>query len=133
MITPSKWREEHMFNVLQPTGDQVRAFREFKEKAVYEDGRSCDLSGSDAYQLYADAFHEIMEPRGVRVLYSGEVKGLLIGGGDDLWDAMALIQYPSSDVMLKMLRDEDYQRAQQHRAAGLEGQLLIECGAGFSF
>ena len=74
-----------------------------------------------------------MEPRGVRVLYSGEVKGLLIGGGDDLWDAMALIQYPSSDVMLKMLRDEDYQRAQQHRAAGLEGQLLIECGAGFSF
>ena len=84
-----------MFNVLQPTGDQVRAFRDrktgepiamlnllkFKEKAVYEDGRSCDLSGSDAYQLYADAFHEIMEPRGVRVLYSGEVKGLLIGGG----------------------------------------------------
>jgi uncharacterized protein (DUF1330 family) len=147
MITPSKWRDEHMFNVLQPTGDQVRAFRDrktgepiamlnllkFKEKAVYEDGRSCDLSGSDAYQLYADAFHEIMEPRGVRILYSGEVKGLLIGGGDDLWDAMALIQYPSSDVMLKMLRDEDYQRAQQHRAAGLEGQLLIECGAGFSF
>jgi hypothetical protein len=32
-----------------------------------------------------------------------------------------------------MLRDEDYQKAQQHRAAGLEGQLLIECGAGFSF
>jgi hypothetical protein len=25
--------------------------------------------------------------------------------------------------------DEDYQRAQQHRAASLEGQLLIECGA----
>jgi hypothetical protein len=32
-----------------------------------------------------------------------------------------------------MLRDEDYQRAQQHRAAGLEGQLLIECGDGYTF
>ena len=136
-----------MINVLQPTGDQVRAFRDrqsgqpiamlnllkFKEKAVYEDGRPSAMSGEDAYRLYADAFHEIMEPKGVRVLYSGEVKGLLIGQGDDLWDAVALIEYPSTEIMLNMLRDEDYQRAQQHRAAGLEGQLLIECGAGFLF
>lgn len=136
-----------MKNVLQPTGDQVRAFRDrqtgepiamlnllkFRRKAAYEDGRPSELSGAEAYQLYANAFHEIMEPRGVRVLYSGEVKGLLIGEGDDLWDAVAIIQYPSTAVMLEMLKDEGYQRAQQHRAAGLEGQLLIECGAGFSF
>jgi uncharacterized protein (DUF1330 family) len=136
-----------MINVLQPTGDQVRAFRDrqtgepiamlnllkFREKAAYEDGRSSELSGAEAYRLYARAFHEIMEPRGVRVLYSGEVKGLLIGAGDDLWDAVAIIQYPSAAVMLDMLRDKDYQRAQQHRAAGLEGQLLIECGTGFTF
>ena len=56
-----------------------------------------------------------------------------IGAGDDLWDSMALIQYPSTQVMLDMLRNEEYRRAQQHRAAGLEGQLLIECGAGFKF
>jgi uncharacterized protein (DUF1330 family) len=57
----------------------------------------------------------------------------LIGEGDVPWDAMALIEYPSTDVMLTMLRDTDYQKAQQHRAAGLEGQLLIECGPGFEF
>ena len=136
-----------MINVLQPTGDQVRAFRDrqtgepiamlnllkFREKAAYEDGRPSELSGADAYQLYAKAFREIMEPRGVRVLFSGSVKGLLIGEGDDLWDAVAIIQYPSTAIMLEMLRDEGYQRAQQHRAAGLEGQLLIECGPGFTF
>ena len=137
-----------MINVLQPTGDQVRAFRDrqtgepiamlnllkFKEKAAYEDGRSCELTGQEAYQLYADAFHEIMGPKGVRILYSGGVAGLLIGEGDDLWDAVAVIEYPSTEVMLNMLRDEDYQAAQQHRAAGLVGQLLIECGAtGFTF
>ena len=136
-----------MQNVLQPTGDQVRAFRDrqtgepiamlnllkFKDKADYEDGRASDLSGREAYALYSQAFEEINGPQGVKVLYSGDVRGLLIGAGDDLWDAVALIQYPSTQVMLDMLRNEDYQKAQQHRAAGLEGQLLIECGAGFKF
>ena len=136
-----------MQNVLQPTGDQVRQFRDrqtgepvamlnllkFKETAVYEDGRDSDLTGREAYRLYGKAFEEIMGPKGVKVLYSGEVRGALIGQGDDLWDAVALIQYPSTQVMLDMLRNEEYQRAQQHRAAGLEGQLLIECGAGFTF
>jgi uncharacterized protein (DUF1330 family) len=105
----------------------------FKDKAVYEDGRPCELSGREAYALYGKTFKEIMGPQGVNILYSGEMRGVLIGQGDDLWDAMALIQYPSTQVMLDMLRNEDYQQAQQHRAAGLEGQLLIECGAGFDF
>jgi len=136
-----------MQNVLQPTGDQVRAFRDrqtgepiamlnllkFKDKAVYEDGRPCELSGREAYALYGKAFERIMGPQGVTVLYSGEIKGVLIGQGDDLWDCMALIQYPSTRVMLEMLKNEEYQLAQQHRAAGLQGQLLIECGAGFKF
>ena len=82
-------------NVLQPTGDQVRAFRDratgepismlnllrFKPKAVYEDGRESDLSGKEAYQLYGEAFNEIMGPKGARVVYSGEVRGFLIGEG----------------------------------------------------
>ena len=83
-------------NVLQPTGDQVRAFRDratgetismlnllrFKPKAVYEDGRESDLSGKEAYQLYGEAFNEIMGPKGARVIYSGEVRGFLIGEGE---------------------------------------------------
>lgn len=136
-----------MQNVLQPTGEQVRAFRDrasgepiamlnllkFRDRAAYPDGRETDLSGREAYALYGEAFQRIMVPQGVTILYSGAVKGLLIGSGDDLWDSVALIQYPSTQVMLDMLRNEEYQQAQQHRAAGLEGQLLIECGAGFSF
>ena len=51
-----------MINVLQPTGEQVRAFRDrqtgepiamlnllkFKEKAIYEDGRPSELTGPEA-------------------------------------------------------------------------------------
>ncbi len=136
-----------MQNVLQPTGDQVRAFRDrangepiamlnllkFKAHAEYEDGRESNLSGREAYKLYAESFRDIMGPRGVKILYAGHTRGVLIGSGDDLWDEVAVIQYPSAQVMLDMLRDETYQAAQLHRAAGLEGQLLIECGGSATF
>jgi len=134
-------------NILQPTGDQVRAFRDratgepiqmlnllkFADKAVYEDGRESDLTGREAYQLYAEGFCRVMGPLGVTILYSGDTRGFLIGEGEGEWDAMALIQYPSTQVMLDMFRNEEYQKAQAHRAAGLVGQLLIECEPGFEF
>lgn len=133
--------------VLQPTGDQVRAFRDratsepismlnllkFREKAVYEDGRESNLSGEEAYQLYGKGFKEVMEPKGVRIVYSGEVRGFLIGKGEGDWDAVALIEYPSTQVMLDMFRNSEYQNVQQHRAAALVGQILVECGHGFTF
>ena len=134
-------------NILQPTGDQVRAFRDrqtggtifmlnllkFRDRAIYEDGRDVDRTGREAYLLYAEGFRRVMEPRGARIVYSGEVRGVLIGEAEGAWDAVALIEYPSTQVMLGMLRDEEYQSVQVHRAAGLEGQILLECGAGFSF
>jgi uncharacterized protein (DUF1330 family) len=133
--------------ILQPTGDQVRAFRDratgepismlnllrFRKKAVYEDGRESELSGEEAYHLYGKAFKKIMEPKGARIVYSGEVRGFLIGEGEGAWDAVAVIEYPSTQVMLDMFRNEEYQKAQQHRAAGLVGQMLVECGPGFNF
>ena len=134
-------------NILQPTGDQVRAFRDrqtgkpiqmlnllkFKERAEYPDGSDPELSGRDAYLRYAEGFRRVMGPNGARIIYSGDVKGFLIGEGEGAWDAVAVIEYPSTQVMLDMFRNPDYQAVQQHRVAALEGQLLIECGAGFSF
>ena len=134
-------------NILQPTADQIRQFRDrktgepiamlnllkFKSQAIYADGRPSTLTGEAAYKLYGQAFERIMVPKGAKVLYSGQVRCFLIGEGEGALDAMALIHYPSTDVMLAMLRNPDYQAAQLHRAAALEGQLLIECGPGFSF
>lgn len=132
-------------NVLQPTGDQVRAFRDratgepiqmlnllkFKQTADYGAGDNQNLSGEEAYHLYAAGFRRVMEPKGCRVLYSGDARGFLIGEGEGEWDAVMLIEYPSTQVMLDMFRDEEYQKVQLHREAALEGQLLIECGSDF--
>ncbi|MCB1643981.1 MAG: DUF1330 domain-containing protein [Pseudomonadales bacterium] len=134
-------------NSLQPTGDQVRAFRDratgepvqmlnllkFRAIASYADGRETSLTGEEAYSLYGKAFEEIMGPRGARVIYAGAVRGFLIGEGEGSWDAAMLVEYPSTQVMLDMWRIPAYQEAQKHREAGLEGQLLLECGPGFSF
>lgn len=132
-------------NVLQPTTDQVRAFRDrgtgepiqmlnllkFKEVANYQDGDGTVKSGQEAYYSYAAGFRRVMEPKGCKVLYSGDARGFLIGHGEGEWDAVMLIEYPSTQVMLDMFRDEEYQKVQVHREAALEGQLLIECGPGF--
>jgi uncharacterized protein (DUF1330 family) len=132
-------------NVLQPTTEQVRAFRDratgepiqmlnllkFKDGATYDDADHESLSGEEAYRLYAAGFRRVMEPKGCRVIYSGDARGFLIGEGEGEWDAVMLIEYPSTQVMLDMFRDEEYQAVQVHRAAALEGQLLIECGSGF--
>ena len=132
---------------LQPTGDQVRAFRDrktgdpifmlnllkFRIKAEYKDGRVTNLTGRQAYALYGSGFDTVMAPLGTEIIYSGDIKGFLIGFGEDDWDSVALIKYPSTDVMLDMFRNESYQEIQIHREAALEGQLLLECGAGFKF
>lgn len=132
-------------NLLQPTTDQVRAFRDratgepvqmlnllkFKAVASYEEGDETNMTGEEAYHLYAAGFRRVMEPKGCRVLYSGDARGFLIGEGEGEWDAVMLIEYPSTQVMLDMFRDEEYQAVQIHRVAALEGQLLIECGSGF--
>ena len=132
---------------LQPTGDQVRAFRDrktgepifmlnllkFKAKAEYKDRRKTDLTGRQAYALYGAGFDTVMAPLGTEIIYSGDIRGFLIGFGEDDWDSVALIKYPSTDVMLNMFRNESYQEIQIHREAALEGQLLLECGPGFKF
>ncbi len=104
----------------------------FKAQAEYEDGRSSDLTGAQAYQLYTEAFIRLMVPKGCRVVYSGDTRGALIGdlSETDQWDAVAVIEYPSTQVMLDMWRDPQYEIAGEHRTAGLEGQLLIECAPG---
>jgi uncharacterized protein (DUF1330 family) len=130
-------------NVLQPTGDQMRAFRDsstgnkiymlnllkFREKADYEDGRETELTGKQAYGKYGKLVKDIVEGLGGKIVFGGVPRNLLIGQVDDLWDQMLLVEYPNMEAMGKMMMMPEYQAAHVHRHAGLEGQLLIECAA----
>jgi len=99
----------------------------FKKKASYEDGRETDLTGKDAYKIYAKEVSTVHLPKvGGKIIFSGEVSRLLIGEVEDLWDMVAIAQYPNKKAMLKMISDKDYRESEKHRSAGLEGQLNIE-------
>src|SRR5271169_2998057 len=65
----------------------------FRDRAVYQDGRSDNISGREAYQRYAAAMTKIVEREGGRILFSGRIAGLVIGEVGDTWDVAAIMEY----------------------------------------
>ena len=98
----------------------------FKKYANYPDKRLTTLSGQEAYSIYADELEPYLKKVGGEIIFKGEVNHLLIGTIDELWDAVAVVYYPSKNALLKMINNTDYQKIEIHRQAGLEGQLNIE-------
>jgi len=98
----------------------------FKEKAEYDDGRETDLSGREAYNLYAKEVVKLIIKFGGKLTFMGDVTFLAIGKADELWDEVAIAEYPNRGALLKMSTSPEWQTISVHRAAGLEGQLNIE-------
>ena len=97
----------------------------FKDKAVYEDGRATTLTGREAYQIYGAAMQNIIEQGGGKVLFGGDIASLVIGDVEDLWDTCVLVEYPSAAAFAAIVTSPQVAEIGVHRAAGLEGQLLI--------
>ena len=98
----------------------------FKDKADYKDGRQTSLSGKEAYQIYVDEVQGHLEKVGGQSIFFGEVERLMLGEVEELWDCVAIAEYPSRKAMLEMVMDSEYQKSEEHRSAGLAGQLNIE-------
>ena len=127
-------------NKVLPNEEQINGFLEnpeigpismvnllkYKDKAIYEDGRDTDLTGEEAYRLYAVEVINFVEKYGGEFVFAGNVSRLMIGEVEDLWDAVAIAKYPSRKAMFDMTMDPEYQKIHVHRDAGLEGQLNIE-------
>ena len=98
----------------------------YKDKAIYEDGRDTNLSGEEAYGLYAMEVINFVEKYGGEFIFAGKVSWLMLGEVEDLWDAVAIAKYPNRKALFEMTMDPGYQKIHVHRDAGLEGQLNIE-------
>lgn len=98
----------------------------FRDLAEYADGSDRDLSGRDAYQRYAAAVGKLIREYGGRILFAGDVTHLMIGQADDMWDEVALAEYPDRAAFMAMIAAPEFQAAAHHREAGLDGQLNIE-------
>jgi uncharacterized protein (DUF1330 family) len=130
----------NVINRLTPSAEQATAFfgsaedgpfvmvnlLKFKDKAEYPDGSDADLPGAAAYLRYGMAVRACIEKVGGTAGYAGPITGLMIGDVEDLWDMVALAEYPSLAAMMEMVRDPEYQTISVHRTAGLAGQLNIK-------
>ena len=129
-----------VINKLLPNEVQINGFLEnpdigpismvnllkYKDKAEYKDGRDTNLSGEEAYALYAMEVINYVEKYGGEFIFAGKVSRLMLGEVEELWDAVAIAKYPNRQAMLEMTMDPEYQKIHVHRDAGLEGQLNIE-------
>ena len=129
----------HVENAVMPGGPQAMAFfgaaeggpfvmvnlLKFKPMAEYDDGSNAHLTGRQAYAIYGDAGSKLVEGLGGRIIYSGEVTGLLLGEVEDLWDMVALAEYPSLEAFRNMALSPQMHAIEHHRKAGLAGQLNI--------
>jgi len=97
----------------------------FKANAEYPDGADSHLTGAEAYARYGKAVRAHVEAVGGKTGYAGPVTGLLLGEVEELWDMIALAEYPSRAAMMAMIQSPEYQEIARHRAAGLQGQLNI--------
>jgi len=121
---------EQQMAMLQSDNDErplqlVNLFK-FKDKAEYSDGRETSLSGKEAYDLYGRPMLDVLAKFGAEVVFFSEMTGLIIGEVEEMWDAMAIVRYPSRQVLLDMTSSPEFKELSVHREAGLAGQLNIE-------
>ena len=127
-------------NAVTPSAEQIEGFLapdaagpiymvnllKFKAHAEYEDGRETPLSGREAYMLYATEVAMVITQVGGKLTFGGDVKRLLLGEVEELWDQVAIAMYPSRAAMFEMIQLSAYAEISVHRTAGLAGQLNIE-------
>jgi uncharacterized protein (DUF1330 family) len=97
----------------------------FRPRAEYADGRKTELTGRQAYNIYAEAMRKVVEREGGKFLFAADVRSLVIGTVEHMWDVTALVQYPSAAAFARIASSPEVAEIGVHRAAGLEGQLLI--------
>ncbi len=126
-------------NAVTPTPEGMQAFLakdiegpvsmlnllKFREKAEYADGRETNLSGAEAYALYGQDMLRWVTSQGGRLLFSGPAHHLVLGQADELWDQVAIMEYPSKEAFVQIVSAPEVAEWGVHRAAGLAGQLLI--------
>jgi uncharacterized protein (DUF1330 family) len=129
-------------NAVHPSDEQARSFfanagtdkdgpvvmvnlLKFHERAAYPDGRDADISGQEAYMRYGIEVSKLLTKVGGRMVFAAVIDGLMLGKCEELWDQIALVEYPSRAALMEMVMSSEYHAIEFHREAGLAGQLNI--------
>lgn len=78
--------------------------------------------GQASYARYMKEAGKFVEGVGGKVLYLGKPDELL--NGDETWDLLMLVQYPSRRAFLSMANNPDYLKTHRFREEGVERAVL---------
>ena len=88
-------------------------------------GANAGASGRDSYTRYGERVRSMLEQVGGRILWQGRADSVVIGGEDDEWDAVILVEYPSRKAFIEMTSSPKYGDVSKDRTAGLVDSRLI--------
>jgi uncharacterized protein (DUF1330 family) len=78
--------------------------------------------GQDRYAEYGAAVAPLLEKVGGRIVYAGQPAAPLLG--EDEWDLVALVEYPSRQAFLEMISSPEYEAIGHLRTEALtRGEL----------
>lgn len=98
----------------------------FRDQAVYPPGRNePPRTGREAYEEYERRALERVKAVGGRKLWGGTALHAVIAPDGESWDEIFLVEYPSREVFMNMVRAPEYQAFAIHRTAALFDSRLI--------
>jgi uncharacterized protein (DUF1330 family) len=98
----------------------------FRAQADYApDKRQPARTGREAYAVYGREVVPHLQQVGGKLIWQGEARHAFIAPPDEQWDEVLLVEYPSKDAFLAMLKSPAYQEITFHRTAALEDARLI--------
>jgi len=105
---------------IEPTMDQVQQFMSLPEEGpvvMVNLLRFKPEGGAESYAQYAAATAEFLLAVGGRLIYRGRYRMPVIG--DEDWDEILLVEYPSIAAFFDMMRNKDYQAIVHYRTEAL--------------
>lgn len=103
----------------------------FHEQARYPEGHpkaKDGMTGAEAYRAYGLESGPIFTRVGGSIVWRGRFEGMVIGPGDEQWDAVFIARYPNAHAFLEMVKDPDYAKAVVNRQAAVLNSRLIRFG-----
>ncbi len=110
MMSPAEDGPFYMINLIQ-----------YREKALYPDGRETDLTGQEANNLYSPI--DILQEIGAEIVFMAQVEKMRLGDGTK-WDQVAIVRYPSRRAFVKMTQQSDFRARSIHKDAGV-GKTIV--------
>jgi uncharacterized protein (DUF1330 family) len=80
-----------------------------------------------AYARYGEVAQRVLVRVGGRILWHAPVRGTVIGEGEERFDDVIAVWYPSATAFLELIADPELLEARPHRLEGLERAALLRC------